>query len=230
MEQSELKVSLRKMKGKGPACRLRQEGLIPAVLYGPKTDPVLLSLCPEDLRRALSTAAGENVLISLKVEDERKVPNRVVMLKDLQVDPLTRGYLHADLYEVTIDEEIEVNIPIHLQGKSIRVQEDSGVLQQVHRELRVKCLPKDIPEGINIDIAELRIGDSIHVRDIKLKEGIKIVADPDSTILTVLAPAAEEKPEVVAEEKPEEAGAEAEAGAEEKPAAGEEGKDAKKED
>lgn len=223
MEQSELKVLLREVKGKGPARRLRQEGLMPAVLYGPKTDPVLLSLRPDDLRGALSTAAGENVLISLKAENNREISNKVVMLKDLQVDPLTRRYIHADLYEVVMDEEIEVDIPIHIQGESIGVQEDKGILQQVHRELRVKCLPKDIPEGISVDVSELRIGDSIHVRDIQLKEGVAFVDDPDSTILTVLAPAVEEKPEVVVEEKPEEVEAE------EKPAAAEEEKEAKKE-
>ncbi|UCD85318.1 MAG: 50S ribosomal protein L25 [Deltaproteobacteria bacterium] len=224
MEQSELKVLLRTVKGKGPARKLRQEGLIPAVLYGPKADPVLLSLRPEELRGALSTAAGENVLISLKAENNREISNKVVMLKDLQVDPLTRRYIHADLYEVVMDEEIEVDVPIHLQGESIGVQEDKGILQQVHRELRVKCLPKDIPEGISIDVSELRIGDSIHVRDVRLEEGVTFVDDQDSTILTVLAPAIEEKPEIVVEEKPEEAEAE------EKPAAAEEEKSAKKEE
>lgn len=218
MEQRELKVMPRKESGKGPARRLRQEGWIPAVLYGPKTDTVLLSLRPEDLKKALSTSAGENTLISLRAEGG-EASDKVVMLKDLQVDPLTRKYLHADLCEVAMDEEIEVEVPIFLQGSSAGVLE-GGILQQVSRELRVRCLPRNIPEGIEIDINELKIGDSIHVRDIPLKEGVTIVAESDFTVLTVLAPVVEEKPEVVAEEKPEEAAAEEkpeEAAAEEKP-------------
>jgi len=236
MEQRELKVMLRKESGKGPARRLRREGLIPAVFYGPKTDPIPLSLRPEDLRDALSTAAGENALIFLRAEDDLKVSDKVVMLKDLQVDPLSRKFLHADLYEMAMDEEIEVEIPIHLQGDSIGVEE-GGILQQISRELRVKCLPKDIPEGIEIDVSELKIGDSIHVRDIPLKEGVTVIADTDFTVLTVSAPAVEEKPVVAVEEKPAEAEEKPEAAAEEKPEgvveekpeAVKEGKGAKKE-
>jgi len=216
MEQKELKVMLRKESGKGPARRLRREGLIPAVFYGPKTDPIPLSLRPEDLRDALSTAAGENALIFLRAEDDLKVSDKVVMLKDLQVDPLTRKFLHADLYEVATDKEIEVEVPIHLQGKSAGVLE-GGILQQVSRELRVRCLPRDIPEGIEIDISELGIGDSIHARDIPFKEGVEIVVETDFTVLTVSAPAVEEKPEAVVEEKPAEAEEKPEAEAEEKP-------------
>lgn len=222
MEQRELKVIHRKEKGKGPSRRLRRDGLIPAVLYGPNINPILLSLNPEDLRSVLSSAAGENTLISLQAEGHREVSNKVVMLKDLQMDPLTREFIHADLYEVVMDEEIEVDVPILLRGKAVGVEE-GGILQEVSRELRVKCLPKDIPEGIEIDISELGIGDSIHVRDLPLREGILITAEPDFTVLTVSAPMAEEKPEVVVEEKLEEAAA-----AEEKPPAAEEGEGAEK--
>jgi large subunit ribosomal protein L25 len=222
MEQRELKVIHRKERGKGPSRRLRRGGLIPAVLYGPNTNPILLSLNPEDLRSVLSSSAGENTLISLQAEDDRKVSNKVVMLKDLQMNPLTREFIHADLYEVVMDEEIEVEVPLHLQGKSVGVQE-GGILQQVSRQLRVRCMPRDIPEGIEIDISELEIGNSIHVRDIPLKEGMKIIAEPDFTVLTISAPMVEEKPEVVVEEKPEE-----EVAAEEKPPAVEEGEGAEK--
>ncbi len=218
MEQCELEVLLRKESGKGPARRLRREGRIPAVLYGPRTDPVLLSLQQEDLRSALRTAAGGNALIFLRAKNDPEVSDKVVMLKDLQVDPLTRKFLHADLYELVMDEEIEVEVPIHLRGNSIGVQE-GGILQQVSRELRVRCLPKDIPEGIEIDINELKIGDSIHVRDIPLKEGVEIIAESDFTVLTVLAPAVEEEPEAVVEEKPAEAEEKPGAEAEEKPGA-----------
>jgi len=115
----------------------------------------------------------------------------VVMLKDLQIDPLERRILHADLYEVALDEMVTVEIPIHLVGKSEGVKL-GGILEQVRRTIEVQCLPGDIPKGIDVDVSALMIGDSIHVRDLQL-EKVKVVSDMGMTVATVVPPAAEEK-------------------------------------
>jgi large subunit ribosomal protein L25 len=113
------------------------------------------------------------------------------MLKDLQIDPLERRILHADFYEVAMDEMVTVEVPIHLVGKSEGVKL-GGILEQVRRTIEVQCLPGDIPKGIDVDVSALMIGDSIHVRDLQL-EKVKIISDMGMTVATVVPPAAEEK-------------------------------------
>ncbi|MDO9211945.1 MAG: 50S ribosomal protein L25 [Deltaproteobacteria bacterium] len=198
MEQRELEVFLRTEKGKGAAHRIRREGKIPAVLYGRAMETYCLSLNPEELKKILTSGARENTLIGLKMigPGSEKIGSRVVMLKDLQVHSLMRNYLHADFYAVAMDEKIEVEVPIHLTGKAEGTK-SGGILEQPRREVRVRCLPTDIPEFIEVDVSGLQIGDSLHVQDILSSSKFEIVAETNFTVASVTPPISEAKYEEI---------------------------------
>lgn len=189
MEQRELLVKVRNNTGKGVARKLRGEGLIPAIFYGHKSEPIALSLNPTELKKIINSESGRNTLITLKFEG-KKEKERVALLKDLQLTPLKRTYLHADLYEVLMDEKITARIPIHFVGKAIGVKE-GGIEQHSRREIDVRCLPGNLPDFIEADVTNLAIGDSLHVKDLKLSEGIEVLDPAGDTIVAILAPATE---------------------------------------
>jgi len=191
MERPNLRAEVRETKKKGGSRKLRAQGRIPAIFYGPRTQTVPLMVGPKDLSRALQTEAGENVLIDLDIQNADGADRRVVMVKDLQIDPLQNRILHADFYEVSMDEMVTVEIPIHLVGKSEGVKL-GGILEQVSRTVEIQCLPGDIPRAVELDVSSLKIGDSIHVEEIQL-EKVKILSDPGLTVATVVPPVTEEK-------------------------------------
>ena len=194
MEQIELEVSLRTGRGKGAARRIRREGKIPAVLYGRKMETFHLAVKPEELKKILTSGARENTLIGLKSKGPgtEKIGGQVVMLKDLQVHPLSQFYLHADFYAVAMDVNVEVEIPIRLTGKPEGTKV-GGILAQALRELRIRCLPTNIPQFFEVDVSPLKIGDSLHVRDISRAEMCEILTDPDITLASVTPPISEAK-------------------------------------
>ncbi len=216
MERPVLKAEVREARGKGGAKRLRTKGLVPAVLYGPRTETIPLVVNSKELSVTLQTEAGENVLIDLEIKKGNQLDRKVVMVKDIQYDPLKRSTLHTDFYEVTMDVMVTVEVPIHLIGKPEGTKA-GGILEQVRRVVEIQCLPGDIPKGIDLDVSPLMIGDSLHVYDIRVEKG-KILSDPGLTVATVVPPVAEEKkveevaPEVVEgeEEKEKEKGKEKE--------------------
>ena len=193
--------------GNGPARRLRQAGQIPAVLYGPKTESVLLTVNKSDLDLALKKGRSGQIILNLVVQDNGETYTRPAMIKELQLHPLSRNYLHIDFYEIDLDRKITLGIPIVTVGSSVGV-ERGGVLQIIRRELEVECLPFEVPESIEIDITDLDMGDSIHVRDISLDGDVELLGEPNLTVVTVLSPKLEEEPEE--EEELEEEGAEKE--------------------
>ncbi len=208
MEERSLIVHRREGKGKEEARRLRNQGLIPAVVYGHREETIPITLNPKELFKILRGGAGERTLISLTIEGLQGDPiTKTVILKEKQIDPVKRTVLHADLYTVAMDEKINVGIPVHIVGKSQGV-ELGGVLEQVLREIEVECLPGDIPPRIDVDVSALDIGDSIHVSDIALEKA-KILVEPEQTIVTVVPPTVYEEP-VVEEEVAEEEVAEEE--------------------
>ena len=144
---------------------------------------------------------GGSKLFGLSIDENGGNTEKTVVIKELQVDPVKRDYLHVDFFEVAMDEEITIQIPIKLIGEAEGVK-IGGVLQQVRRELEIRCLPAQIPDTLDIDVSSLNIGDSIHLKDMQLPPGIKISEDADLTIVTVLAPTVEKE---VVEEVPEEA-------------------------
>ena len=154
MERPVLVAETREGLKKGNARKLRAKGLIPAVFYGPRTKTLPLVLDPKELSRTLQTEAGANVLIDLDIRNADQLGRKVVMVKDIQIDPLQRAILHADFYEVAMDEMVTVEIPIHLVGKSEGVKA-GGILEQVRRVIEIQCLPGDIPKFIDVDVTAL---------------------------------------------------------------------------
>ncbi len=190
MQRTELTAELRRGAGKGAARRLRREGKIPAILYGAKIEPLPLSVSPQAIRTALGSG-GTNALITLKIEGDGAGPSsRVVLLKDYQLDPVRRTMLHADLYEVRMDQPITIEVPIRLTGKAEGVKA-GGILEQVHRSITVECLPDRIPDAIDVDVTQLGIGQSLHAADLTLPEGVRLKTAAGDTLVTVVAPTAE---------------------------------------
>jgi large subunit ribosomal protein L25 len=211
LEIFDLKATQRNTVGKSPARALRREGLIPAVLYGPKRETMSLTISPMDLEKIYKDSGTEQVVLKLVIENG-VTQNVTVLVKEVQTSPVTRQYLHLDFLEISLDEEIVVRVPVEVTGKSIGV-ERGGFLQLVRHELEVSCLPMDMPEKIEVDIADLDIGDAIHVEDITLDDKIKMLSEPGHTVLTVVAPTVEEE-ELPEEEEELEEGEEAEEGEE----------------
>lgn len=206
MDIVKLNAQARHQTGKGAARALRREGRIPAVLYGSAIDTQTLSVSIQELERMFNSPKFTRGLINLVENDGKN--QRTVMIKEFQRDPVKEHYLHIDFYEIKMDQKISTMVPVATTGTSKGVEE-GGILQIIRRELEVYCLPANIPEQIEIDIAELDVGDSVHVSEIPLSRGVEIPYEADFTILTVVSPKMEEPEEEAAEEELEE-GAEGE--------------------
>jgi large subunit ribosomal protein L25 len=189
-----LEVELREGTGKGVARKLRAAGRIPGVLYGRGEPPQSVVLDPRALERVIATSdAGMNTLIDLNIAGSRDRAERVVLVKELQRDPVRGAPLHVDFYQVDLTATIEVKVPIVLRGRPKGVELSGGILDQALRELDVECLPRAIPESITLDVSELEIGSSIHVRDLALPEGVVLRSDPDLSVASVITPKVEEE-------------------------------------
>jgi large subunit ribosomal protein L25 len=199
LELIELKTNVRTTTGNGPARRLRQKGQIPAVLYGPGTESVLLSVNISDIDRILKKGRIGQVLLNLVIPNNGETSTKTVMVKELQHHPVSRNFLHIDFYEVAMDRKIMVNIPVTTTGKAKGV-ENGGILQIIRRELEVQCFPLDVPESIEIDITDLDVGDSIHLGDISRQSKIEFLDDENFTVVTIVSPKIEEAEEPIEEE------------------------------
>jgi large subunit ribosomal protein L25 len=189
-----LEVELREGAGKGVARKLRAAGRIPGVLYGRGKPAQSVVLDPRALERVIAKSeAGLNTLIDLSIAGSRDRAERVVLVKELQRDPVWGVALHVDLYQVDLAATIEVKVPIVLRGRPKGVELSGGILDQALRELDVECLPRAIPESISVDVSELDIGGSIHVRDLALPEGVALRSDPDLSVASVIMPKVEEE-------------------------------------
>jgi large subunit ribosomal protein L25 len=177
--------------GRNNAGRLRREGRIPAVIYGQASAAEPVAVDPKALLRILHSQAGANTLIALKVDGGGDLR---VLVKEYQLDPVSHGLLHADFYRVAMDKVIRVTVAIHLTGEAKGVKVQGGIVDFVHRELVVECLPADIPESITIDVTELMLHDGVRVRDIPTGGTWKPVSDADMLIVHVVAPRTEAEP------------------------------------
>jgi large subunit ribosomal protein L25 len=186
--------------------------LTPAVFYGPEVDPIPLTLQSRDLEELITTGAGENILIDLNIEDGKSTQSHRAMIKEIQIDPVKQNILHVDLYAISMDKKISVEVPIVLTGTAVGVSEEGGILQQVSRTLEVSCLPDRIPEAFQLEVTDLTIGDSLHVSDLEIPEGIEVLAEDELTIASVVPPTKVEEiePEVLEEEEEVEEGEEVE--------------------
>ena len=194
MEQIQVEAFIRNQSGKGAARTLRRSGQIPAVFYGPETQPISLYIRQMDLEKIFKKHSGENLFFQVHLKGEHQEESRTAMLKELQKDPVSRAYLHLDFYEVSLTKELEVEVGLRLVGKSKGV-EKGGILQEARRDLQIRCLPRNIPEYIEVDVSGLDIGDSIHVRDLKLDEALSILNDPQTTLVTIVPPIEEKAAE-----------------------------------
>ncbi len=208
MELIDLKTEKRTTTGNGPARRLRRAGQIPAVYYGPNTEPVLISVNKNDLESVLKKGGIGQVILNLVIQNNGETRTMPAMIKELQTHPVSRNFIHVDFYEIKMDRKITVKIPVITTGVAKGV-ELGGILQIVRRELEVECLPLEVPESIIIDITDLDIGDSIHVGKISLEGEIEILEEDNRTVVTVLHPKLEEAETPEGEEAAEE-GAEGE--------------------
>jgi large subunit ribosomal protein L25 len=200
MEQVALEVSLRKPSGKGGARALRRGEQIPAIFYGPGAEALAIAVPQASLEKILKKQTNENTLYQLTIKGGSEDTVKMVMLKDLQVTPVDRDILHADFLEVSLTKSIDVTVGLRIIGKAPGV-EKGGLLQETARELEIRCLPTQIPEHIDLDVSTMEIGDSIHVQDLNLAEGIVVLSEPRLTLVSVIQPAEEktEGQEAVAE-------------------------------
>jgi large subunit ribosomal protein L25 len=194
-QYTELSAQLRTETGKAFARKLKQQGKIPAILYGgQQTGSTMLSVDQVDLRQALK-AGGGHALIQIKISGDQK-GKRLVMLKEIQNHPISRAIHHIDFLEVSEKQSVEVALPVILIGEAAGVKKGGGILEHILRKLNIECPANAIPENIEVDISELGLGNAIHVGDLVLDKKITIKDDPQQTVVCVVAP----KEEVVKEE------------------------------
>ncbi len=180
MEKFSLNVVKRDARGKGGARELRRSGLIPGIVYR-GGDSVAVQIATKELSQFISKTAGEQVLVNLDFQDGSKM----AIVKDYQKDPIMGDLLHVDFQEISATEEIEISVHIVTTGESIGVKRDKGILQFGIREIEIECLPDKIPGHVTVDVSNLLIGQTIHVSDLKLGEGIRVITDPGELIVAV---------------------------------------------
>jgi len=216
----------REQTGKGGARKSRAAGRIPGVLYGHGETPIPVAVVARDFELALHGHKGSNPLVTLKLDGS----DYTALIRDVQYDPLSHDILHLDFQHISLTETVEVEVMVRVTGLALGVKDGGGILEHILRQVEVRCLPTAIPSSIDVDVTNLNVGDSIHVRDLSVPN-VTILTDPDATVATVVAPtvmeekpaeevaaATVEEPEVIAKGKKEEEGEE-----------GKEGKDAKAE-
>ena len=201
MDQVKLEASLRTEIGKKIGKALRREGSIPAVVYGEGQTPTPITTTEKDLARVLHTGAGENVLITLTVKETggQAQPVRTVLIKEIQHHPVTSQVLHVDFHQISLTKRIQVTVPLQFTGEAVGVKQDGGRLDHVLWEVRVDCLPTEIPKAIAIDVSALKIGDSLLIKDLKVPAGVKLLHDGQVGVVACLAPVVEKAPEAAAE-------------------------------
>jgi large subunit ribosomal protein L25 len=218
MEIRELTIAPREGGGKSVSRRLRRSGKTPGILYG-GASPVNIAVDPREVFRIIHGHEGSTQL--LRVTFEGSKDSRMVILRDLQLDPVSENLVHVDLQEVNMDKPIQVTVALHHVGEAIGVRDTQGILEMVLREIQVSCLPGNIPEDIKADVSNLAIGDVLTVGELVVPEGVRVLTDKAQAVATVAPPAAEEvvapvaevvgavaaapaEPEVLTERKPKE--------------------------
>jgi large subunit ribosomal protein L25 len=173
--------------GKGGARKARAAGRIPGVVYGHHEAPVPMSISAREFELAMLQHKGGNAIVNLSLD-----PGEVTaLIRDVQYDPVTHGILHLDFQHISLTEMVEVKVAVHVKGIAIGVKDGGGVLEQITREVEVRCLPTAIPAFLELDVSPLAIGQSLHVRDLGV-EGVAVLTDADQTVVTVVAPTVQE--------------------------------------
>src|SRR6266700_2891458 len=191
-KQVKLKAEPRSEIGRSAARRLKARGIVPAVVYGGKEKSQPLQVSARDINAMLSHASGENILVELEIAGEKAT--RTALLQEVQHSPVGGDVLHVDFHAISMDEKIQADVPLEPLGVPNGVKNFGGLLEQNLRALAIECLPRDLPDRITVDVSALNIGDSIHVRDIKLPAGVTAKVQAELTAFSVMAPVIEEEP------------------------------------
>ncbi|MEW6304737.1 MAG: 50S ribosomal protein L25 [Verrucomicrobiota bacterium] len=228
MKSVPLTVYPRTLKRRGEVKRLRATNRVPAVIYGGKEQPQSLEVDKKQIENLIGHSVSENVLVDLEVSGDTK-PKRLALVQEVQHHPLSGMVLHVDFHEVAADEKVTITVPVETTGEAVGVKTGGGVLEHVLFKLKVRALPKDLPEAIYVDVTNLEIGKTIHLGEIPVPQGVEILGDKNIPVIAVAQPKteAEEAAEAAAtattatepemiKEKKEEAGAAAPAAAAEK--------------
>ncbi len=219
-----LNAERRTKTGKGVARKLRAGGQVPAVVYGPGAESVSLSLETREVENLFESISVDNTIVSLAVKGEDDEIQTLV--RDIQTHPYRPAILHVDFFRIQEGVAVQLEVPVHLLGTPIGVKEEGGVMEQVVHDLPIRCVPALIPESIDLDVSHLTLGDSLHVSDLDMPEGVEVLLEEERTVCSVLMPKLVlEEPEVDEEEdvevlrvgEEEEAAEETEAGADEEP-------------
>ncbi len=197
MKEITLEARTRNDAGKGVARKLRAAGKIPCVVYGKGEEPVVIELVHEDFHNAMRETSGENLLINLNIDGA--AAKKKALIKDVQRDPVDGQLLHIDFMHISMTEKIKVEVPIVLEGIPIGVKDFGGIISWVIRHVEISCLPTDIPDKIAIDVSEMKIHDSIHIKDFQL-ENVEILDNPERTVASIVPPTVIKEEVVVAEE------------------------------
>ncbi len=194
MEEIFLEVEPREELGRGRVKDLREKGFIPAVFYSGGKESISVRVSTHALLQLLHQHRLEGIVINLKIKDDKKNKSRPCLIKEIQYDPVHGNIIHIDFNEISLTKAIKVNVPVVAKGEPVGVKQEGGSLEHILWELEVECLPTNIPKAIDVDVSQLKIGDSIHIKDIAVPEGVKILNDPGAIILYVSAPMKEEAP------------------------------------
>jgi large subunit ribosomal protein L25 len=190
-----IKGEKREVFGKNASRRIRIEDKVPAILYGADIPSIPLIVLKNDIIKILRSEAGENTIFKISFNSE----SQDAMIKELQTDPATDEIMHVDLVQIAMDKSIQVSVPVVPVGEAVGVKSEGGFVDFITREVEVQCLPKDIPENIEIDISDLHVHQSLKVEDIRPPEGVEILSDMDDMLILINVPHKEE--EVVEEEE-----------------------------
>jgi len=198
-QQAKLTAQKRTHAGRNAVKKIKAEGLVPAIVYGAKQETTMLQVPGRDLSEVFSHAAGENILVQLEIQDGENKTNTLALIQEVQHDPVKKAILHVDFQAISATEKVVVEVPIVAFGDPIGVRTFGGLLEHILRSFDVECYPKDLPEVIEVDVSHLNVGDSLHVKDLPLPEGVVAVTDGEQTVVAVVEPRVEAEEPVAGE-------------------------------
>jgi large subunit ribosomal protein L25 len=212
-QQPKLKAHTRNLLGRNAIKQIKEKGLVPGVIYGSNQAPLPLQVDNRELSAVLAHASSEHILVELEIIDGNQSTNKLALIQEVQHHPLKRGLVHVDFHAVSATEKITSSVPIETVGEALGVRTFGGLLEHSLRSLEVQCYPQDLPGVIRIDVTNLNIGESLHVRDIQLPPGVEAITDANLTAVSVVASRVGEEtaegaeqptaPEVISEKKAE---------------------------
>ncbi len=203
-----VEVEPREDTGKNACRRIRARGMVPGNVYGLDRPPFMVAIDPKKIEEVLRMGSGVNTIFTLSLAGEQR--KRETMIKELQRDPVTERPLHIDFVRIDANKPVHVSVPIRLQGVPTGVKNDGGILDFVHRDVLVECLPGEIPEHLDVDVTALHINQHVSYKDLTVAAGVKVLGDPEEIVAVVVAVKIEEEAPAEVEEVAAEAGAAAE--------------------